>query len=124
ADAINKGFQRSQGDILGWLNADDLYCPGTLKEVALQFETNPELMMIYGDACHIDADGNVLDNYPVAEYHWENLAFHCFICQPACFFRRSLIEAVGYLDPRLHYALDLDLWVRFGLAQKKNPAWK
>lgn len=124
ADAINKGLKRSQGEILGWLNADDVYCPGTMTEVARQFMSDPDLMMLYGDAFHVDVEGEVIDSYPTAEYRWENLAFHCFICQPACFFRRSLAESAGYLDPQLHYALDLDLWIRFGLAQKRNPTWK
>ena len=124
AEAINKGFRRTTGDILGWLNADDLYAPVTLKEVALQFANNPELMMLYGDAYHIDAEGSIIDRYSTSDYHWENLAFHCFVCQPTCFFRRSLIEKAGYLDPQLHYALDLDLWIRFGLAQRQNPTWK
>jgi glycosyltransferase involved in cell wall biosynthesis len=124
AGAVNKGFQRSYGEILGWLNADDLYYPGTLRHVAHQFENDPDLMMLYGDANHIDVEGKTIDQYPTAEYRWENLAFHCFVCQPACFFRRLLIENVGYLDPRLRYALDLDLWIRFGLAQRRNPTWK
>ena len=124
ADAINKGFQGTQGDILGWLNADDTYCPETLKEVAAQFENDPELMMLYGDANHVDVEGHFIEKYPTKSYCLDHLAFQCFICQPACFFRRSLLEVVGHLDPRLQYALDLDLWIRFGIAQKKNPQWK
>lgn len=124
ADAINKGFRQSQGSILAWLNSDDLYCQGALSVVGHLFEANPNLMMIYGDAHHVDTQGRSINPYPTSEYQWERLAFDCFICQPACFFRRSLLEEAGYLDPHLQYALDLDLWIRFGLVQKKKPSWE
>jgi len=124
ADAINKGFRSSRGEVLGWLNADDLYCPGGFGEVARQFEQDSNLMMLYGDGYHVDAEGRLLAPYPSAEFRLESLAFGCFICQPACFFRRSLFEAAGCLDTSLHYALDLDLWIRFGLLQRQNPGWK
>jgi glycosyltransferase involved in cell wall biosynthesis len=63
ADAINKGFRQSGGDVLGWLNADDLYYDGALSLVAREFEADPHLMMVYGDAYHIDAEGKFLDKY-------------------------------------------------------------
>ena len=124
SDAINKGFQQSRGEILAWLNADDLYCPGALGLVAREFETDPDLMVVYGDAYHIDSEGKVLDKYPSDRFNLESLALGCFICQPACFFRRRLFETVGGLDTRLHFALDLDLWIRFGITKKSNPSWK
>ena len=80
--------------------------------------------MLYGDGCHVDVEGHLLEPYPSAEFRLESLAFGCFICQPACFFRRSLFEAAGCLDSSLHYALDLDLWIRFGQLQRQNPDWK
>ena len=124
ADAINKGFRQSGGDVLGWLNADDLYCDGALSLVAREFEADPHLMMVYGDAYHIDAEGKFLDKYHNSDFRVEALALGCFICQPACLFRRELFETVGGLDTHLQYALDLDLWIRFGIAQKSNPSWK
>ncbi len=124
ADATNKGFKQARGNILGWLSADDLYCPGALRLVAQEFQADPELMMVYGDACHIDSEGKVLDKYPTKDFELDALASGCFVCQPACFFRRKLFEAVGGLDAGLHYAMDLDLWIRFGIAQKGNPSWR
>ncbi|MCI0720601.1 MAG: glycosyltransferase, partial [Acidobacteria bacterium] len=124
ADAVNKGFQRSQGEILGWLNADDVYCPGALNEVVRQFSADPALMLLYGKAHHVDEDGNFLEDYPTREFDLAVLAYHCFICQPACFFRRSLLEAAGGVNTGLQYAMDLDLWIRFGMLQQENPRWK
>jgi len=124
ADAINKGFRESGGDLLGWLNADDLYSTGALSLVAREFEADPDLMMVYGDAYHIDSEGQPLDKYPSDHFNLDSLAVGCFICQPACFFRRQLFETAGGLDTSLHFALDLDLWIRFGILKKINPSWK
>ncbi len=123
ADAINRGFALAMGEILGWLNSDDLYLPGTLAQVVAEFEKDSNLMLVYGKANHVDVNGEFLDKYPCAEFRLEALSYGCFICQPACFFRRSLFEAAGGLDPSLQYALDLDLWIRFGLLKQKNPHW-
>lgn len=81
-------------------------------------------MLLYGKAHHIDESGNYLEDYPTRDFDLDALAYHCFICQPACFFRRSLLEAAGGLDTSLQYAMDLDLWIRFGKLQQKNPHWK
>ena len=81
-------------------------------------------MLLYGKAHHIDEDGNFLEAYPTRDFDLDALAYHCFICQPACFFRRSLLDAAGGLDTSLQYAMDLDLWIRFGKLQQKNPHWK
>jgi len=124
SDAVNRGFQQSSGEILGWLNADDVYCSGALKEVVRQFSGDPGLMLLYGDAHHIDENGKFLDDYPTREFDLSTLAYHCFICQPACFFRRRLLEAAGGIDTRLRYAMDLDLWIRFGQQKKQNPKWR
>lgn len=124
ADAINKGFRKARGGILGWLNADDLYSPGALREVAHHFDEDPDVMLLYGNAHHVDERGNILEPYPTRDFDLAALAYHCFICQPACFFRRSLLEAAGGLDAGLQYAMDLDLWIRFGKLQRMNPHWK
>ncbi|HVN80133.1 MAG TPA: glycosyltransferase family 2 protein [Terriglobia bacterium] len=123
SDAINRGFALAKGEILGWLNSDDLYVPGTLAKVAAEFERDTNLMLLYGKANHVDANGEFLNEYPCAEFRLEALSYGCFICQPACFFRRSLFEAATGLDPSLQYAFDLDLWIKFGLLKQKNPHW-
>ena len=107
--AINKGFKVARGDLLGWLNADDIYLPGVVSEVIQEFQKDPNLMLLYGDAYHINNAGDRIGNYPSDEFDLDQLAFRCFICQPTCFFRRELIEEAGYLNEQLRYALDLDL---------------
>ncbi|MBN1397658.1 MAG: glycosyltransferase [Bacteroidetes bacterium] len=123
-DAVNKGFRIAKGDILGWVNADDLLAPGVLSEVSELFAQDPLLMLVYGDTDNIDDKGNFLYKYPCEEFNLERLPYTCFISQPAAFFRRTLIEAVGYLDADLQNSMDLDLWIRLGFLQKQHPDWK
>lgn len=113
-DALIKGFDRSTGDIQCWLNSDDLFEPGTLREVAQYFEQHPEVDFVYGDSTWIDQEGVVIK--PKREHHFNRFIWmhdHNFIPQPSTFWRRSLYERVGGLDPVFDLAMDADLWIRF-----------
>ena len=123
-DAVNKGFRMARGEILGWMNADDLYCTGAIGEAVQYFVEDPDVMMAYGAADDIDEEGRVLEQYPTEPFDFERLAYRCIICQPAVFMRKALVQHVGYLDAGLECSMDLDLWIRCGLAQKQNPRWK
>ena len=114
SDALIKGFARARGDVQGWLCSDDLLLPGALESVGRYFATHPEVGAVYGDALWIDAAGNHLR--PKKESGFHRLAFmfdHNYIPQPSMFWRRSLYEKVGGLDPEFHLAMDFDLWERF-----------
>ncbi|MGD0338048.1 MAG: glycosyltransferase family 2 protein [Bacteroidota bacterium] len=124
SEAINRGIRMSYGDIIGWLNADDYYHPGTLRFINDYFAKNPEVMLLYGDGTLVKEDGTVMKPFPTEEYSLERLAYRCIICQPAAFWRRSLWEKVGPLDISLHYAMDLDFWIRAGKALKRHPEWR
>ena len=113
-DAVNKGIRRSAGEIIGWLNSDDIYYPGALATVADFFLRHPEAKIIYGDADHIDEQGQVLSAYPTEDWNYERLLETCFVCQPAVFFRRSLVEKLGLLNTSLNYCMDYEYWLRAG----------
>jgi glycosyltransferase involved in cell wall biosynthesis len=118
--AIYEGFERVSGDIVSWLNADDYYFPDTLDRVAACFEADPNLDVVYGDAIHVTEDGLFLSYFlPIQEFNASDLTRTCFICQPACFVRRSAYERVGGVDPSLVYAMDWDLWCRLARAGAK-----
>ena len=116
ADAINRGFARVKGDLLGWLNSDDTYAPGALRAAAEFLAAHPDVAMVYGDADFIDAAGGRIAGCAHVEPAFRRrrlLHYSDFIVQPAAFFRRSAFEAVGGLDPSLNWAMDYDLWLKF-----------
>lgn len=113
SDAINKGFHRASGPILGWLNSDDIYYPGTLKAVLAFFERHPDVDVVYGDTHHIDEHDSILEVYPTEEWNWERLKETCFISQPAAFFRRRVFEEFGPLAVGIR-GMDYDFWLRLG----------
>lgn len=110
AEAVNRGLREARGEIVGWLNSDDVYLPGAVSAAVAYLIEHPACAMVYGNGYHIDAAGKRLDEYPTAAI--STLRDRCGICQPTVFMRREAVAAVGYLDPDLHYCLDYDLWLR------------
>lgn len=110
ADAVNRGLRAAEGDIIGWLNSDDFYYPGAIRGVVDYMVRHPDCAVVYGSALYVDESGTAIEPYPTGDA--ADLRFGCFICQPAVFFRRRAIEAVGLLDPTLRYCMDYDLWLR------------
>ena len=116
-DALNKGIRRAGGDIIGWLNSDDIYYPEALSRVMRFFAENPSVNILYGRANHIDADDKVLEPYPTRAWNYRALLEDCFICQPAVFFRRGIIGKHGLFDEFLQYCMDYEYWLRVGASE-------
>jgi glycosyltransferase involved in cell wall biosynthesis len=113
-DALIKGFGRATGEILGWLNSDDLYEPGALASVAKHFAAHPTDRFVFGDSTWIDRDGVVLKRKREMPFNrWVWLRTYNYIAQPSAFWRRDLYEEVGGLDPSFDLAMDTDLFARF-----------
>jgi glycosyltransferase involved in cell wall biosynthesis len=112
-DAINKGFARATGDVLAWLNSDDTYEPGAVRQAVELLEQHPEISMIYGNCNYIDEAGRVIGRFPAAQTDYRRLREgYVHIPQQASFFRADLVRQVGQLDPTFYFAMDYDLWVR------------
>lgn len=119
ADGLNKAFHHLGGEIIGWINSDDILAEGAAEAVVACFADNPDIDIVYGEVDWIGADGallghhagridslrDVLDIYGV---WWNGLQW----VQPEVFFRRSIYEKVGGLDISYDLAFDFDLWVR------------
>ncbi len=116
ADALQRGFARATGEILSWLNSDDVLRPNALRTVGEYFAAHPECDFLTGDGVFINAEGTrELFYVRGAPYSFAELLQYCnekFLPQPSVFFSRASFERVGGLDVTLHYALDLDLWLR------------
>jgi glycosyltransferase involved in cell wall biosynthesis len=112
--AINEGLRRVQGDVLCWLNSDDLLASHATRSVIDAFNSNPEADFIYGRGWNIDERGNTLGDSNVLPFDlWRLIHQRNFIHQPSCFFRRSLLQKTGFLNESFHYVMDWDLWIRF-----------
>ena len=70
-EAVNKGLKWAGGDIIGWLNSDDIYCPGALSAVINLFEKCPQIDVVYGEADHIDENDNIIENYYTEDWDYE-----------------------------------------------------
>ena len=110
--AINAGWARATGEILGWLNSDDRLAAGALRRVGQLFAEHPEIDLIYGRMDLVDPDGRVLGTLGEPYRRRTMLSSRNVVPQPAAFVRRSAFERVGPLDPSLRYVMDLDLWLR------------
>lgn len=112
--AVNKALAATSGEIVAWLNSDDLYGAGALALVSRVFGENPSIMACYGAAEHIDDDDRFLGYYPTRAWDEAALRDSCYLAQPATFFRRELVDRFGGLDESLDYCMDYDLWFRYG----------
>jgi len=111
--AINKGFARARGEILAWLNSDDVYRPGAVAAAVETLQRHPEAGMVYGQADYIDSRGETIGRFPAAPTGPRRLRQgYVHIPQQAAFIRASLWRLVGPLDPSFFFAMDYDLWVR------------
>lgn len=111
AEAIHKGMVRARGEIVAWLNSDDIYLPGTVSRAVDAFRVNPQSNMVFGDAITIDAQGRPLNTLIFQDWGLIDLLAFRIICQPAVFMRRWVYEKSGGLDKNYHFMLDHFLWI-------------
>ncbi len=113
ADAIANGFARSSGEIMAYLNSDDLLAPDALHFVANFFRDNPNIDWIYSHRCTIDDEDQVTRYWILPQHNNFLMRRWDYIPQETCFWRRSLFEKTGNIDRSYRFAMDYDLFVRF-----------
>lgn len=123
-NALNKGFKMATGDILGYVNSDDLYFPNTFIKVSDFFNNNKDIMWTTG-LCEVIDDTNTKISSGIVK--WKNYCLKIqfsqkwqfnllltlnFISQPATFWRRNVWQKIGQFDESLKYTMDYDYWLR------------
>lgn len=112
-NAINKGVRLAKGEIIAYINSDDLYLPCTLEKVVHFFQENPEVAALYGNIIHIDKDSNELERYKPGKLNPKRILLENFyLPQPTLFFKRKVLEKIGFFDESMDVAMDFDYWVR------------
>lgn len=114
ANAINIGFRNTTGEIMAWLNSDDLLLPGTLHYVAHYFSLHPNVDAVYGHRILIDDFGREIGRWVLPPHDSDIVQWADYIPQETLFWRRSLWDEIGgSLDESFHFALDWDMLLRF-----------
>ncbi len=112
ADAINKGFAHAHGEIIAWLNSDDLYYrPDAVSHAVQAMQTHPEIGMVYGDGLLVDENLQVLDWHTYPQYTLTDLLGFKVLLQPAVFMRQLALQEAGFLPMGYNLILDHVLWV-------------
>ncbi len=114
ADAINRGFARTTGEVMGWLNSDDLLLPGALATIGRCFASRPDVDVVYGHRLVIDERDQKVGSWILPRHNDRVLGLADYVPQETLFWRRRVWEAVGsHLDESFRFALDWDLLLRF-----------
>ena len=127
-DAINRGLRGATGDVVGWLNSDDVLMPGALDRVARAFREHPEVEWVHGRCRIIDEHDREMRRWISAYKHYRSRRHSLasfltenYVSQMTVFWRRAVHEEIGYLDPEIRYAFDYDLFLR--LAHRGAPLY-
>lgn len=118
-DAINKGLRSASGEVITYLNVDDLLLPGSLERVAKEFIAHPDILWLTGRCRIVNDQGNEIrklvtlyKNLLLLSKSRHMLLVTNYISQPATFWRRSIMEKAGWFDEKLNFVMDYDYWLR------------
>jgi len=117
AQAINKGFKRATGEIVAWINSDDVYFLGVLAIVAKLFSKKHTSDIVYGDCVFIDNQGKFVKRYRANRFDMKTFLVKYAIPQPSMFIKLQTLSQLGYLDENLNYSFDRKFWLMAGINQ-------
>ncbi|MFW2437764.1 MAG: glycosyltransferase family 2 protein [Arenicellales bacterium] len=120
--AVNNGWKKSTGTIIGWVNSDDLYMPGAFHDVAQTYHDNPKSIVICGEAIISDEDLRVKSVKKPYTFDIERLLLGGNVPgQPSVFIVKKVFKEIGGLDESLHQSMDRDYWVRISMRYPQGP---
>jgi glycosyltransferase involved in cell wall biosynthesis len=112
-EAVNKGLERSRGELIGWLNGDDAYLPGAVDRAVAHLEHHPETMAICGAISYVDESGAVFRTLTPPRFRWRRyLYLGSFLPTPTVIFRRRLLARAPSLNEAYKDAADYDFYLR------------
>jgi len=122
SDALNKGFRRATGELVGWQNSDDIYLPGTFREVAEMFVAHPACDIMFANRLDVDEADNVIGEsrftpFSVVGHWYDGMA----LSNQSTFWRRDLFSKIGMIDASYHLAMDYEFFLR---AARKHARFK
>lgn len=118
ADAVNKGFEMANGEIIGWLNSDDVYVDRrVITSIAKVLQKFKDVDVVYGDLILINANNVILKIQCYPPFNYRRLLRCVYIGQPGAFFRRRIAEK-HKLDTSLQFSMDSEFWLRLGKKYK------
>ncbi len=117
AYAMNKGFKMAAGDIVCWIDSDDVYLPGTIKKIVEIFRKRPDVDVVFGDLLISDKNGKIIDYWKRLDFDMEALIYTGMVLTPGdtTFWRRSLYEKLNGFDTKYLRSYDYDFVIRMGL---------
>lgn len=114
SQAINLGFTKTQGEIMGWLNSDDILLPNALNVIAEYFSLNPDVDVVYGNRILIDIKDQKIGRWILPGHDDDTLSWADFVPQETLFWRRRIWDKIGgKIDESYRFAMDWDLLIRF-----------
>lgn len=114
--AINKGFRMAKGEIVAWLNSDDVILPGAVTHAVRAFERTPSVGAVYGEGYQINHAGEIKCRFPATEPFdlWKLIHVSDYILQQTVYFRRDIFDEIGFLDESLYWGMDWEILMRIG----------
>jgi glycosyltransferase involved in cell wall biosynthesis len=113
--ALNKGFQKATGQLIGWQNSDDFYAPNTLIHIAIESNRSSEFDVMYGQTHNTDAEGTFMRAYPVSAFDLCKMLPFLNMCNQSMFFRKRIFDRNFFIDQTLRHGMDQEFLIRLAI---------
>jgi len=126
SDAINKGFSKANGEIIAWINSDDVYTEQAVSRAVEALGQYPDCGFVFGNVLSMDMQSEIFNTMTFGDWGLHDLMRFKIISQPGVFMRKKALDAVGYLNPDYHYLMDHHLWLKIAAkfpVQYNNEFW-